>query len=1049
MEAGTNQMHINYNSTDALTYGPGVTFSSSAFTTFTLTVTPRTITLSNGVYSLDNNVRGNVFGSNSVMYISTNFMTTPYVSAGGVIKNIQITGPPPTAVPVRAPTKAPAKAVTGPTYAPSFGPQPLTSKPTYGWSGNIKGTTFPGMSTVIPCRRDGYTRVNQMYVRPTIIPSYRQTRAPSVAPNTGSVKPTAEPSTLTVQPSATALPTYPSTSSPSGTPSISPSTGTPTFSPTAPPTYEVTGQPSVVPSVSPSADPTIFVSSAPTYPQTITPTAIPTDKPTFGPTAVPTVAPSSTPTTSFPPTTLPTFSPSVVPSLSPSSRPSYEPTVEPTPVPTNISSDAPLLYSKAPTYSDSPTIRITSKPSFINTKSPIYRPSAKPTRSPSVRPTATPITAAPSVTFSPSAEPSVKPTRIPTYTRTANPSREPSIKPSQNPSLPPTFSPSGEPTSRSPTETPTFSPSAFPTPTYEPSEEPTPEPTPTPCICRYKMGCGSDDDCCSGLKCVKEKTYSSCQEDPIYSNFTNTKCFRSDSQYGCTNTVDCCNPQATCDAFVCKLFCSSSPTRAPTPSKLTKRPTRVPTRTPTVRPTFSPSSRPTISPSLSPTEFPTYEPTLEPTPEATDVPTGEPSYKQTRSPTAESTYKPTANPTYTRKPTIKSTVRPKHKPSYSPSGEPSFEPTFESTEVPTSSEPTMSPSYLKTIGPSVKPSSSAPSKSTVRPSTSKPSKYKSNSPTEEPTTAPTTELTSVPSAIPSIQESTMITFESMIVLSNITSGVTTLDEQSRSAMASTLDNVFNVAKESSKYVQDFLHYGSKGSGARVLDSSPSPVSIISYLQTTLSLSSYPQYVSNPSLLFQQLRYNLTTALKNGIFQQVLRKTSVNSAAIITQYATTTNATVMNLDVKCPPSNQPTSAPVAKTSVVQQMSVTLFSLIIAAAAVGIAFICIVAYRLKRYYSGNAKRRKQNEQFIMDQKIRSQSLEIGGQTYDLQILFDEFSENNNKLVAYDATALPNSNIDSANIDGKAIDVGEQKGDEAVGSPSSATKDKGGKKKRRKSK
>ena len=92
MEAGTNQMHINYNSTDALTYGPGVTFSSSAFTTFTLTVTPRTITLSNGVYSLDNNVRGNVFGSNSVMYISTNFMTTPYVSAGGVIKNIQITG---------------------------------------------------------------------------------------------------------------------------------------------------------------------------------------------------------------------------------------------------------------------------------------------------------------------------------------------------------------------------------------------------------------------------------------------------------------------------------------------------------------------------------------------------------------------------------------------------------------------------------------------------------------------------------------------------------------------------------------------------------------------------------------------------------------------------------------------------------------------------------------------------------------------------------------------------------------------------------------------
>ena len=85
-------MRVNFNNTNVMTYGPGVIFSSSAFTTFTLTLTPNKITLSNGVYSLVNNVRGTVLGSNSVMYISTNFMTTPYVSAGGVMKNIQIIG---------------------------------------------------------------------------------------------------------------------------------------------------------------------------------------------------------------------------------------------------------------------------------------------------------------------------------------------------------------------------------------------------------------------------------------------------------------------------------------------------------------------------------------------------------------------------------------------------------------------------------------------------------------------------------------------------------------------------------------------------------------------------------------------------------------------------------------------------------------------------------------------------------------------------------------------------------------------------------------------
>lgn len=33
-------------------------------------------------------------------------------------------------------------------------------KPAYGWAGNVQGRAYQGFQQVIPCRRDGYTRVN-------------------------------------------------------------------------------------------------------------------------------------------------------------------------------------------------------------------------------------------------------------------------------------------------------------------------------------------------------------------------------------------------------------------------------------------------------------------------------------------------------------------------------------------------------------------------------------------------------------------------------------------------------------------------------------------------------------------------------------------------------------------------------------------------------------------------------------------------------------------------------------------------------------------------
>ena len=105
-------------------------------------------------------------------------------------------------------------------------------KPAYASPQNIQYNTVPGYSVVMPCRRDGYTRINQIpSSSPTLKPSSRQplsavrsatptARATSMEP-TETAAPTAE-SAYSPTASPTEFPTY--TSAPSRKPTNSPTT---------------------------------------------------------------------------------------------------------------------------------------------------------------------------------------------------------------------------------------------------------------------------------------------------------------------------------------------------------------------------------------------------------------------------------------------------------------------------------------------------------------------------------------------------------------------------------------------------------------------------------------------------------------------------------------------------------------------------------------------------------------------------------------------------------------------------------------------------------
>lgn len=85
------------------------------------------------------------------------------------------------------------------------------AKPFYGFAGTVNGETYQGASVVVPCRRDGYARINSVPTQPpTAAPTFTNTHRPTRKP---SARPTFAPS---------ARPSIEPTLVPSGLPTLAP-----------------------------------------------------------------------------------------------------------------------------------------------------------------------------------------------------------------------------------------------------------------------------------------------------------------------------------------------------------------------------------------------------------------------------------------------------------------------------------------------------------------------------------------------------------------------------------------------------------------------------------------------------------------------------------------------------------------------------------------------------------------------------------------------------------------------------------------------------------
>lgn len=220
-----------------------------------------------------------------------------------------------------------------------------------------------------------------------------------------------------------------------------------------------------------------------------------------------------------------------------------------------------------------------------------------------------------------------------------------------------------------------------------------------------------------------------------------------------------------------------------------------------------------------------------------------------------------------------------------PTKEPTYEPTSNISRAP--SQPSLTPTYIPTEEPT-------------------------ELPTVEPSAEPTLKYTARPTLSPSVQLYTVITFETILLIGNLTSNTKTLDSAGREYVVETVNGVLHLPRGSTAYLEDSVVKQSK---TRLLTettivsaimvqktASSERVELVAHLLTTVSMSLFPLYDSNPQPIFDQLNANLTASISSQAFTTLLqaKSRSGGGSKSTTAAVVTSNSTSFNLQIQTVP-----------------------------------------------------------------------------------------------------------------------------------------------------
>eukprot|EP00597_Dinobryon_sp_UTEXLB2267_P010009 CAMPEP_0170100504 /NCGR_PEP_ID=MMETSP0020_2-20130122/1689_1 /TAXON_ID=98059 /ORGANISM="Dinobryon sp., Strain UTEXLB2267" /LENGTH=499 /DNA_ID=CAMNT_0010323395 /DNA_START=220 /DNA_END=1719 /DNA_ORIENTATION=+ len=399
----------------------------------------------------------------------------------------------------------------------------------------------------------------------------------------------------------------------------------------------------------------------------------------------------------------------------------------------------------------------------------------------------------------------------------------------------------------------------------------------------------------------------------------------------------------------------------------------------------------------SPSAIPTDSPIQVVVSALSQDPTGTPSSLTSREPTVPPSTSPvstlpTSHPNSI--PTIHSTASPSvsqsHMPSEAvamPSEEPSVSPEFDPSELPISRAPV-----------SKRPTA----KKTSRPKSKKPTSRPVASVTAPPSSARTASPSNSPSLPPLNISSLGIKFESLIALTKLPSGLTTLNSTDRISFAQAVDAVLKIPSQSSIYLSDSL-YVANAKENLIAD----PPILISHTLTSVSLSSFPSARNNASKLFIMVRTDLAAAVMDGRLLVEFTKLSKLGKDINFDG----KMTAINPEIFLSPSLSPTSASLtfssASSSVASSKNATntvIIAVSVVAILVGLVVFGIISVMARKYLRSRSSLKAQDPlEMKKEQMMIKRKSSMFGNFFDLYDIKEKITSTDSVHYELDQTRV----------------------------------------------